>query len=1134
MKRRILHVFFLLAFLTTSVWAQKTVTGVVKDDAGGPLPGANVTVVGTTQGTITDADGHYSIQVPGNDAVLRFSFVGMEPQEILVGDKTVIDVTLKSSAIGLSDVVVTALGISRETKSLGYAVDKVTSDELDKGGTANYLKNLDGHVTGVNITSLSSDPTSSVFVVIRGATSIAGVQSGRISASAQPLYVIDGVPVGTGGVSVTGTRGNIDAGNFMSELNPEDIESISVLKGASATALYGSEGGNGVILITTKSGRGMKKGIGVTFNSAVTFDQVYKTLPVQNLYARGDALENVFGDTPNRNWGPYFGDDHNNYRQWDMAQQQFMDAPIVKKADADPMKAFARTGLTSTQNLAVTGNYDKGSFRLSYTNLVNQGVIPNTKTSRNTIALETSYNVTKKLKVSGTAQYIKTYVPNKTGITGDYKSNVVENIYARTPDMNPYSEWTDVWVKGYEGYMQNTPYLDFKNYLGNDDRYDRRNYRARKRQNPYFYVNEIINMYSRESVIGKVQLDWDIFDFLKLTGRTGLTTVMFHSQERKPWDASKYYQHGGFWTNDSQSARINNDIFLTFDKKFGDFSINALLGYNFRMDNSQYTNLGGKELARPYDYSFSAIPRDNLQYGYHWYTGKYSSIYGTASVGFKSMLYLDLSLRKDYVGITELEKNSSLYPGASLSWLVSETFTMPEWINLLKVRGGIAQVGYGIPTYLNVDTYGFTATWNGATVGTVGGSVVNPDILPEVNTTYEAGLETRTVDSRVNFDFTIFEKVHANQIQDIPIVSSSGFSSYRTNIGTVTSKGLEASLELVPVRTKDWEWSVSANFTKYKATVTELDPAFTEKWIGYGSNSRLRLREGEVIGNLYAKEGFWRVQNPSSKYYGMIILKQSSGTPIENDDPENRDYLGNFNPDFMMGFTTSLKYKRFSLDAVMSYRNGGVYISESMKRLADDGKDPYSLSGDNFYWRGGRSHHGGFAWPNAADVVYDNVRSVNEQVNSVYNYQINDASYWIGVYVDPVAVENGEVDPEDRNLPDQYYILNGEDPNTTFYKVPASIVGNTWDFPQTRTFSATNFKIRDIALTYYFPVDFAHKMHMQGGSFSLTAHNIYLWTKSGRNEDPETAFDGTSRNQGVARFTLPSVRQIGFKLNVSF
>ena len=1134
MKNKILQLLFLFAMVATSAMAQKTVTGVVKDDSGEPMPGVNVIIAGTTTGTITDVNGKYSLEVPNEDAVLHFSFIGMEAQDIPVAGKSVINVSLQSSAVGLDEVVVTSLGITREKKSLGYAVDEVKTDAIDKAGTANFLKNLDGQVTGVNITSLSSDPTSSAYVVIRGATSITGVQNRNMSATAQPLYVIDGVPVGNGGVGITGSRGNIDAGNFMSELSPDDIASISVLKGASATALYGSEGGNGVILITTKSGKGGKKGIGVSINSSVTFDNVYSTTPIQNRYARGDALENIFGDTPNRNWGPFIdNDDNTQYMQWDMKSQQFVDAPIRFNADADPMKAFARTGLTSTQNVGITGNYDKGNFRMSYTNLMNKGVIPNTKTSRNSISFDALYKVTEKLSVSGSAQYIKTFVPNKTGITGDYKSNVVENIYARTPDMNPYSEWTETWIEGYDGLMQNTPYLDYKKYIS-DDPYDRRNYRARKRQNPYFYVNDIINMYSRESVIGKIQLDWDIFEWLKFTERAGLTEVMFHGQERRPYDASKYYQTGGFWTNDNQSSRINNDAFLTFNKTWGKLNVNALVGYNFRLTNSQYSHLGGKNLARPYDYSLSAINREDLEYGYNWGTGKYSSIYSTASLGFDNMLYLDLSVRKDYVGITELEKNSSLYPGGSLSWLPSATFSMPSWVNMLKLRGGVAQVGYGIPTYLNVDTYGFSQTWNGATVGTVGGSVVNPDILPEVNTTYEGGLDANLVNNRIMFNLTGFKKVHANQIQDIPIVSSSGFSTYRTNVGSVTSKGIETSLTLVPVRTNDWEWSVTANFSKYKATITELDPSFNEKWLGYGSGSMLRLKEGEVIGNMYAEEGFWRVENPDSKYYGMIILKQSSGTPIENDDPANRDFLGNFNPNFQMGFTTNIKFKAFSLSAVMSYRNGGVYISETMKRLADDGKDMFSVSGDNYFWAGGRSHDGGLPWPDPSIVKYENVRLFNQYVNQIYQYNVDDASYWIGVYVDPDEVAAGNVDPEDRYLDDQYYVANNGDPETTFFGVPAKIVGNTWDFPQTRTFDATNFKIRDITLTYSFPKNFSHKIGMQSGSFSLVGHNIAFWTKSGRKEDPETAFDGAGRNQGVARFTLPAIRQMGFKLNLTF
>ncbi len=1138
MKRKIIQMLFLFAMITTSAMAQKTVTGTVKDDAGDPIPGVNVTVAGTTQGTITNVSGNYSIQISENDVNLHFSFIGMDSQDIPVGDKTVIDVIMISSAFGLDEVVVTSLGITREKKSLGYSVSEVESEEIAKGGTSNYLKNLEGKVTGVNITSLSADPTSSAYVVIRGATSLTGLLGGsgstNLSSSAQPLYVIDGVPVGNGGVT---TSGNIDAGNFMSELSPDDINSVTVLKGASATALYGSEGGNGVILITTKSGKGGKKGVGVSINSSMTFDQAYKSLPMQTEYIGGEyeRTEAIGVIRRSKGWGLHYTDAAGIVaKQWDMEKQMMIDAPIERRyTNESPVEDFMQTGITATNNVSINGNYDKGNYRLSYTNLVNKSVIPSSKTSRNTISLDASYNVTDKFKVSGSAQYIKTYAPNKQILQGrgDGKSSLIFNVYGITADKQPWSAWETPWITGYEGLMQNSPYLDFEDYLGNGDEYDRRNYRTYKNANPYFVANEVIKTFSRESFVGRVQFDWDLAEFLKLTGRTGLSTVMYNYQDRIPWDITKYISKGSFYTETSENSRINNDIFLTFDKTFGKFNVNALAGYNFRITNDNYSFMGGEYLARPNDYSLNAISKDMLERSYHWNTYKYSSIYATASFGWDNMIYLDATVRKDWVGITELQKNNSTYPGASLSWLPSETFELPSWVTMLKLRGGVAQVGYGIPTYLNVDTYGISGSWNGITTGSVGGSVVNPDILPETNTTYEGGLDVRLFNSRVNFNGTYFKKVHANQIQDIPIVSSTGFSSYRTNIGTVTSDGVEIELNVVPIRTQDWEWNISANFSKYKSTITELDPSFDEKWIGYPDYTMLRLKEGETIGNMYAEEGFWRVENPDSKYYGMIILKNDTGTPIEDDEASNRDLLGNFNPDFMMGFTTNLKHKAFTLNVVMSYRNGGVYVSETAKRLRDDGKSPWSVTGDGTYWMGGRSHDGGYAWPNPEDQAFDILRQYNNGDDGPNQNEIrDDASYWVGVYVDPTS----DYDSKGRDLPDDAYILNGEDVNTTFYGSPDHIVGNTWDFPQTRTFDATNFKIRDISLTYDLPRSVVGKIGMQAATFSIIARNVYLWTKSGRNEDPETAFSGAGSGQGVAHFTLPSVRQLGFKLGLTF
>jgi len=475
------------------------------------------------------------------------------------------------------------------------------------------------------------------------------------------------------------------------------------------------------------------------------------------------------------------------------------------------------------------------------------------------------------------------------------------------------------------------------------------------------------------------------------------------------------------------------------------------------------------------------------------------------------------------------------YPSASVSWILSETLGLPEWVNLLKARGGYAEVGYGLGVIPNKNTYGFQSySWNGASLGTVGGALVDPNIKPETQQSTEYGIEGALFNNRVMFDFTVFDQQHINQINNIKVVASTGFESLRTNIGTVESKGFESSVTLVPVQTKDLSWSVTGNISTAKAEITYMHPLFTETWFGYADNAMQRMAVGVEMGDLYAEEGWWRVQD--GEFAGMKMLKWSSGTPIENDEAENRDYLGNWNPDYILGINSTLKYKRLSLNVVGSYRKGGVYVSETTKILNDDGKSLFSVSGDDYYWRGGRVGAGGFAWPDPETIPNDVVKARIEDSAADFN----DASYWIGVYVDP----RSGADVEDRSLGNQtwddngverpYYIENGVDPLWTLYNDPYSTVGNTWDFPQTRTFDATNFKLKEVTLSYSLPRTFTQKFRCQGGSLALIAKNIYFWTKNGRNEDPETAFTGTLENQGVARFTMPSIRSWGFKLNLNF
>lgn len=1137
MKKRILKTFFLgiLTLLSIAAFAQMNVQGTVQSDTGELLPGVSIMVKGTATGVITDIDGNFSITVPNAQSVLVFSFVGMKLQEVPVNGRSNIAVTMETTTIGLDDVVVTALGISRDKKSLGYSVSEVSGEDISQAGSVNMLKSLDGRTTGVNIVSLSPDPTSSALITIRGATSIAGIANKDQANRSQPLYVIDGIPVGSGSV---GKLGGVDVGNKMSQLNPNDIESVTVLKGASAGALYGSEAGNGVILITTKTGAKAKKGIGVEIVSSTTFENAYKTMPVQNEYFQGERYDSEYYSMDGvSSWGAPAGSSEaaKDYTQWDMLNQKYYQGPLVKRGDADRMKAFLETGHTVTNSVNVTGNYDKGNYRLAFTNLLNKSVVPNNRNLRNTVSFSSAYKITDKLSVSSSFSYTKGYTPNKSVVAGrDTRTGIVESVYAMSSNLAPLSEFkaANTWIDGYEGVYQNSPWMRQR---GNpDDRFDGDQVRS---NNPYYVTRDNIREFVTDEAFAKVELSYQIIEPLSFVLRSGGDLYSIDFEKRIPYD-NRDRSFGEFEATTSKNQRINTDAILTFDKSFGKFDVTANAGYNYRYSYSNSWGFSGRNLLKPNDFRLDGLNKQTLSYlNYSGLgTGRYQSVYGTASLGFDKMLYLDVTGRNDWSGITEQEVQKHFYPSVSLSWLISETFEMPEWVDMLKVRGGWAQVGFGLGVQQNRNTFGFKDySWNGASLGTVGGALVDPAIEPEINESLEYGLEAVFFKSRLMFDFTMFTEQHTNQINTIPVVSSTGFSSLLTNVGTVEAKGYEGSITVVPVLNKDWRWSVSANISTAESEITYMHPKFSSAWFGYADNSMQRLAVGEKIGNLYAEEGWWRVNE--GEFAGMKMLKWSSGTPIENDEASNRDFLGNYNPDYIMGLSTGLKYKNFSLNMLGSFRKGGIYVSETTKILRDDGKSPWSLSGDHHYWEGGRVGAGGFAWPNPDDIEIDVVKARIEESYATYN----DASYWIGVYVDPRSGADvqdrtlgGKTWTDENGVERPYYIVNGANPNETLYSDPYSVVGNTWDFPQTRTFDATNFKLKEVSLSYLLPAKFTQKFKCEGGSFTLIARNVYFWTKSGQNEDPESAFTGALDNQGVARFIMPQVSSWGFELNLNF
>lgn len=1153
MKKRIFKSLFSVVLMLFSVaaFAQVNVNGTVKSDTGELLPGVSIIIKGTSTGVVTNLDGNYSITVPDANSVLVFSFVGMQTQEVQVNGRTALDVTLITSTIGVDEVVVTALGMKKERKALGYNISSVNSDAMETGGTSNVLKSLEGKVTGVQMNSLTSSPTSSVMFNIRGSTSLAGIMKGKdgnINNETQPLIVVNGVVVSNNTAS---TSSGIDVGNYMSSINPSDIESISVLKGASAAALYGSSAGNGVILITTKSGSQAKKGIGVSVNSAFSVDQAYSTPPVQRQFFQGgeEGLP-ITSDRKGLGWA--IDDKVNNNKPvwgWNLLDQKWEESVFKARGDKDPLLAFLETGLMFDNNIAVTGNYDKGNYRVNFGNMNYEGVVPGDKTNRNTVSFDAMYKVTDKVSISSQASYSRTFVPNQSLTYGKREDNPLAHAMTMPINMPKMSEWreADTWLTDWTGTYQNTAYLSNPG----EDRLSRVNSagfdKAIGKNGPYFAAENIRRTFAKDVVFGKVQLDWELSKPLLLTLRSGLNHENFVLEKKTPW-GSERSEKGAYEQEHRNSMSVKTDALLAYNNYFVDnkLSLDALAGFSYSFGESNSSGFGGKELTTPNSFGYNSLPANIKQSAYfnRGYSGRSYGAYATATIGWQSMVYLELSGRNDWVGILAHEKDNHFYPGASLSWIASETFDMGSSVNLVKLRGGYAQTGYGIGNPVNLDSYGISgSTWNGIAMGTVGGTLVDAKINPELNVTKEIGVDFGFINNRVFGEFTAYSKEHINQIQNLPVVTSSGFGSVLTNMGSVESTGIEASLTVVPVRNRDWEWSLTGNVTTFKSIIKELDSRFAEKFYSYQGTAQLSLFKGSKVGDLYAERPISYIQ--TGKYKGMMltgidgIVDQAVRT---TDHIRDNGYLGNMNPDAILGFSTNLKYKNFRLNVVSSLRLGGVFISETQKILIDDGMgDIKAMYGDKYdeYWTGGRFAGGLPSMPRPDEMFtesgYGEYRELMQNLMPLYNGDPRYFGYWNAVYIDPNYDLSGLTPEEKLSLPDEAYIKNGDDPTKTIYLIPYGMEGNElWYGSQFRTHDATSFKIKEINLTYTLNKSIVERLHCQNIHITAFVKNAMFWAKNNMNEDPETAFSGGVSGFGVPEFTLPPMRSMGLKLGIDF
>ncbi|MBA4848915.1 SusC/RagA family TonB-linked outer membrane protein [Emticicia sp. BO119] len=1114
-------VFFgILLGAAPTVWAQtRTITGkVTSKEDGAAMPGVNILLKGTQKGTSTNATGNYSLEVSGSNPVLVFSFVGYEATEVPVGNRSTIDLAMDLSAESLKEVVVTALGIKREEKSLGYSVGKVDGKDLSRISNENVLNAMSGKVAGVAINSTGSTG-SSVSMVIRGAKSL--------SNDNQPLFVIDGVPIinTLNNISQIGGDNRVDYGNAISDLNPENVESISILKGPSAAALYGSRAGNGVVIITTKNGSKSKK-MTVNLTTNTVFDNPYRFLDMHSKFATG-----ILPFTPDNN--PYPGgtliidegsaggvgpelDKGYKAIQWNSPKDASgKQIPTELISHPNNVRDFVQTGITTTNGLSIANSNDFVNYRVAYSNMTNRGIIPGSDLFKNSLAVATSLKLSNKLRVSTNIDLSRNNSNNRPA--GERGANPLQWAYAVSPHID-INELRNYWVPGQEGLQQLSQ--SAKNY-----------------NNPWFLAYEVRNAFERNRLFGNIKADYQITPELSLMGRYSVDTYG-EKRETKVGNSYTAEPRGAYGIINLKRFESNADVLATYNKNLKDFSVSVSAGANAR--NTQYSDVtnrsrNGTGLIIPGLFTLQNIAPANLEYISTLSRKVVYSAYGMANLGYKDMVFLDLTARNDWSSTLPAANRSYFYPSASLSVLVNEMFaTSSPNLNMLKLRAGVAQVGNDTNPYALINTLANNEAWGGLTRLSKSGTILLPDLKPEISTSYEVGADLTMFKNKLRVSGTYYMVENRNQIIPTKLPPSTGFTSKNINAGLLVSKGTEITVGGTPFEKNGWRLDLTANFYRNRTVIKELSPGLDFYTLWTDAKGGAWTYVGETIGDIYDAE-LVTVKDPNSPYYGYPILDENGSWQAVSAS-NTRNKIGNFNPDFILGFQASLTYKNFSLNATFDWRQGGDFVSQTYRygesdlksqRFLDNLINPNGLTGDAL-----------------RNYLIDNdlVRVTGNKFNIVggptaayggYPFEYGGNTYMYGVFNPGVIAqynENGQIIGYTENL------------GGAGTKIIPYGDNYPWDFTRAALFDASYIKLREISLGYEIPGSFVKRLGMQSANFSVYSRNIMVWTAAKIGIDPEMAFQpqagtqaGTQFKQGIERYNVtPWVIPVGFKLGLTF
>ncbi len=907
-----------------SAFAQSRIlSGRVADNLGESLPGASVSVKGTQLVARTDINGDYKLSIPSTvdrQALIVFSFIGFLNTELPYNGNTEMNVKLREDNKMLSEVVVTALGIKREEKSLGYAAQSVGENAIKDARSNNWVNSLSGKVAGLNIQGTGSGPMGSSRITLRGESSLNLDNN-------QALIVLDGVPVssritGTGFSSHLSQDSPVDFGSALSDINPDDIEKVTVLKGAGATALYGSRAAGGAIIITTKSGQSKDKGLGITFNSNISMDQVNRWPDYQFDYGEGrtmayfsyldspDGPNTATGVAAGRAWGPKFnGQSFYQYNPDVPGNKPTEPTPWV--ADKNYISDFFQTGLTTSNGISLDGNTEKGSARLSLTQFKNEWILPNTGYERINAALSVNQQISDKLKINGKVNYTNKKSDNLPAAGYNNQSIMYFLMIGTTPNIR--ADWfKPYWEPGLEHVKQKNPFN-----TGPD--------------NPYLDLYEMLNKINKHGAIGNLSATYQFNNKLELMLRSGLDMSNEFRSQQRPFSMTKY-PRGMYREQNVFSYELNTDALLTYkDVISSDISYSVSGGANAMKQTYDFAGMNADQLSQPGIYQISnsldqavADPQKSKK--------AINSLYGLAQLSYKEKIFLDITGRNDWSSTLPYGNNSFFYPSVSSSFLLDELFTLPSMFSFAKFRLSWAQVGNDTRPY-QTDKYYDRIYGNSFTNPS---TLFNAGLKPEITSSVETGIDLRMFQNRLSLDVSYYNNNSRNQILAIPLDPVSGFSSALVNAGLINSKGVELALTGKPVVKDKFSWSTTLTWSRNRSYVRELAEGITNQVIySHGSNVSIEARVGGRMGDMYGK-GFQRAPD------GQIVYS-SVGLPATL-DPVTRKW-GNAFADWKAGLMNEFVIGGVRINLLLDGQKGGHTYSQTNHKNNTLGKTKVTLPG---------------------------------------------------------------------------------------------------------------------------------------------------------------------------------------------